>query len=83
MSGVGDNSIDVKEFKEAFARIVALDSEKSGIIDDMKAELAVLALKGYTAKYVRKVLAISKKKPADYKEEVETIDAYLLALDLI
>lgn len=83
MAGVGDNSIDVKDFKESFARIVNLDEQRTELAEDIKAELAVLATKGYTAKFVRKALAISKKDKDKYLEEVNTVDAYLLALDLI
>lgn len=83
MAGIGDNSLEAAPLKEAFARIVDLDEQRSEIGEDIKAEMVSLKAKGYHPKIVRKVLAIAKKKKGEYEEEQILIDTYLSALDLV
>lgn len=83
MAGLGDNSIEATPLKEAFARIVDLDEQRSEIGEDIKAEMVSLKLQGYDPKIVRKVLAIAKKKKGEYEEEQMLVDTYLSALDLV
>lgn len=83
MAGVGDNSLNVKEFRENFNRVLGLVDQKDEIAADINAEMAALKAKGYDVKTIRKVIKISKMKKGVYEEEQMMIETYLAALDLI
>lgn len=78
----GRNTVGGDMLRNFVERVERLEAERAGLGDDIKAVMAEAKAAGLVPKIVRAIVAIRRKKPHDYQEDMAMLDMYLSAIGM-